>query len=993
MRMTMLPCLARLGRLGSRLLTILTLGAGALGAQATGTVTGTITGENSRPLVGAQASLKGTGLGTRTGENGRYTIVNVPAGQYALRVQMLGHRPSEQTITVGAGQTVTTDVVMKVEALGLDALVITGTAGAARQREVGNSVAQINMSTVQANPTNVSALLQGRAPGMQVMPSSASAGSGSMIRLRGNVSVSMSNQPLIYVDGVRLRSDGYQRNVPPTGSDLRSGNDIASPLNDVNPADIERVEIVKGAAATTLYGTEAAAGVIQIFTKRGHSGRAVWTAETDQGFARSLKFGPDPSHAPPGDTIPRVYRDSFPSRFDGLPDRGVSRAGGTSSYLFIDPWLRNGYRQRYSLSVGGGGEALRYFVSGTLTDEDGVLPKDNEARKVVRGNFSFAPLANLLLDWNTSYTKDNISNTAAGNNAHGLTLNAFRRDRNYASNDRPEVVDLMLNQDLTSEIDHLITGGGVSWSPITNLTNKFTVGWDLAQIENRNLRPFGFVSAPTGIIASRKNAYQTLTFDYAGNYNFGITSDLRSTVSWGAQSITTDNRETSAYGENFPGPGNPTVTSGGTTLGFEERQRVINAGFFGQGMLDMKNRYFLTFGVRVDGNSAFGSDFGLQTYPKVSFAWVASDEGFWPTWSPTMKLRAAWGQSGRAPGAFDAVRTWDPVGWGGQPAFFTRNVGNSELGPERTSELELGFDAAMFDNRLTTEFTWYKRNTESALFNVRQIPSLGFLLSQLKNVGTMESNGIELSANASVFRRGDLEWTLGGSVYTNHATVTSLGEAVDFSLQNFGWIMKGQPIPVIRTDFCVTNPDAKADPIISSNPQDCLYGSNVPTHTYGVQTGLDLPRGISLRARGEYQGGHYMYDGAAYNAVVRSVRWPGCYDFYTLQETGRASEATALQRAQCTVSLTRADYFIYPADFFKLREISLSAQVPQRFVRGASSARITLAAYNAWKWVNNEFPVFDPETGNNNGFDSRVRSILEHVPPPATYTLSLRVTY
>jgi hypothetical protein len=140
-------------------------------------------------------------------------------------------------------------------------------------------------------------------------------------------------------------------------------------------------------------------------------------------------------------------------------------------------------------------------------------------------------------------------------------------------------------------------------------------------------------------------------------------------------------------------------------------------------------------------------------------------------------------------------------------------------------------------------------------------------------------------------------------------------------------------------------------------------------------------------------GGHYMYDGAAYNAVVRSVRWPGCYDFYTLQEAGRANEATALQTARCTVSLTRADYFIYPADFFKLREVSLSVPIPERLLRGASSARLTLAGQNLWKWLNDDFPVFDPETGNNGGFDSPVRSILEHVPPPATYTASMRVTF
>jgi TonB-linked SusC/RagA family outer membrane protein len=980
--------------------------AARLGAQ-TGTITGTVTSENGQTLSGAQVLVVGTSLGTRTGNDGGYTIVNVPAAQYRVRVQFIGHRPMDQQVTVTAGGTVTSNFVMRVQALALDAMVVTGTAGTARNREVGNSISQIDMAKVQLPSANIGQLLQGRTAGMTVMPSSAMAGSGSMIRLRGNVSVTMSNQPLIYVDGVRIRSDGYQRNVPPTGSDLRSGNDVASPLNDINPNDIERVEVIKGAAAATLYGTEAAAGVIQIFTKSGRTGRPEWSFSVDQGFVQSLPFGPDPSEAPPGDTIfscaakvnnictgtMQAYRDSFPNRFDGLPTTGVSRAGGTSKYLFIDPWLRNGLRQRYSLSVGGGGENLRYFVSGTTSDEEGVLPNDKEARQSVRGNFSFMPVNNLLFSWNTTYTKDNISNTAAGNNAHGLTLNSFRRDRNYASDDRPEIVGKMLNQEITSDITHLITGGSLNWSPNTDFTNRVTVGYDLAQIENRNLRPFGFILAPNGIISSRRNAYENLTLDYVGSYVRSL-AGLRTTFSWGAQGVSTETRETSAYGENFPGPGKPTVSSAGTTLGFEERQRVVNGGFFGQGLFDKDNRYFLTLGFRIDGNSAFGEDFGLQTYPKASVSWVASEERFWPSWNPEMKFRAAWGRSGRAPGAFDAVRTWEPVGWGGEPAFFPRNVGNAGLGPERTTEIELGFDGAFFGDKITSNVTWFTRDVNAALFSARQIPSLGFLNSQLKNVGTMTSSGFEATANVMLVRNRVLEWLVGGTLFTNSTKVTSLGGAADFSIGNFGWIMRDQAIPVIRTNFCVTNPDELgAAPDISSDPNDCVFGPNLPTRTYGVHTNLLLPRGFNLVVRGEYQGGHYMYDGAAFNAVTRSVRWPGCYDFYTLQESGRTSEIKPVDQVRCTPATSRADYFIYPANFFKLREVSLSMPVPARYIPGSSSASFTLSGHNIWRWLNDDFPVFDPETGNNGGFDSRVRSILEHVPPPASYTATLRVVF
>jgi len=976
----------------------------ATGQAQTGTISGTVTGEIGQPIGGAQVALVGTGLGTLTNPNGKYTIVNVPAKEYRLRAQMIGHRPIENPVTVTAGSTVTQDFVLRKQVIALDEVVVTGTAGAARQREVGNAVGQIDASKLNEPQGNIGQLLQGRSTGMTVSQSSAGAGSGSMIRLRGNVSVAMSNQPLIYVDGVRLRSDGYQRNVPVTGSDLRSGNDIASPMNDINPNDIERIEILKGAAAATLYGTEAAAGVIQIFTKSGRNGKPQWTLQADQGFVHSLPFGPDPSTAPPGDTLPKIYRDSFPSRFDGLPLRGVSRAGGSSSYLFIDPWLRNGLQRNYSVSVSGGGEALKYFASGATNNDDGVLPNDNEKKKIVRGNFSFTPISNLLFAWNTSFTKDEISNTAAGNNAHGLTLNAFRRDRNYASDDRPEVVEKLLNQQINSSINHLVTGSTITWSPTLALSNRFTVGFDRAEIENRSLRPFGFVSAPQGILSDRFNSYQNLTVDYAGNYNRQYFKNTRATISWGGQGVTTDQRETSAYGENFPGPGNPVVASAGTTLGFEARQRVVNAGGFGQLLLDVSNKYFITAGLRVDGNSAFGKNLGLQAYPKFSASWVASDETFWPKQIPEMKFRAAWGQSGRAPGAFDAVRTWENAtgtGWGGQPAFFPLNVGNPDLGPERTSEIEIGFDGAAFGDRLSTQFTYYSRQITDALFNARQIPSLGFLNSQLENVGTMESSGLELTTTATVIRRSNFEWEIGGSLYTSNTKVKSLGGAADFSLGTDAWIMQGQPIPVIRADNqCLTNPDQTGAngvavlPKFSTNvATQCINGPNLPSHTYGMNTALQLPKGISLSARGEYEGGHFMYDGAGFNAVQRSVRWPGCYDFYTLQETGKIDQATALQIQRCTPSTTRSDYWIYPADYFKIRDVSLSVPIPARYISGASSARLTFSGHNVWKWVNKDFPALDPETGNNGGFDSKVRSLLEHVPPPALYMMSLRVTF
>jgi TonB-linked SusC/RagA family outer membrane protein len=958
---------------------LLALGAGGspLAAQ-TGSVTGRVVESGTeRPLGATQVSLVNTGLGTITGDDGRFLILNVPVGTYTIRVERIGYTVRTQQVAVTAEAAALANFTLETEALGLDEIVVTGTAGAARRREVGNSMGQVRAADIRETPVNVEAILQSRIPGMNVLRSSAQVGGGSMIRLRGNVSVAMSNQPILYVDGVRVRSEGYARNVPPTGSDLRSNNDIASALNNINPSDIDRIEVIKGAAATTLYGTEAAAGVIQIFTKRGAQGAGQWTASIEQGFAHEQKFGVDASTAPPSEADTRAFCD----------ESGANCA--TPEYLYIDPWLRDAWRQGYSLSVGGGGQALQYFVSGRYDHNEGVLPLDLEKKYVIRGNFSFSPFDQLQLQWNTSYTNTNLTNTPAGNNAHGITLNTFRRDRNYLQAESRDAVDPLLLWDINSQIDHLITGMTATYSPTSRWSNRLNVGYDLSQLNLRNQRPFGFVLAPNGILSDRRYEYATITADYVGSYDLPLAEDLQATLSWGGQTVTTEIQETSAYGEDFPGPGDPTVSSAGTRLGFEERERVTNAGLLGQAVFDFRNRYFLTVGARVDGNSAFGDDFGLQAYPRVSASYIISDEGFWPGSLGATKLRAAWGQSGRAPGAFDAVRTYNPVGWGTDPAFVPSNVGNPDIGPERTSELEFGFETSQFDNRITADFTYYHRTTSDALFDVRQIPSLGFLNSQLENIGEMESKGVEIQLNAQLIRLENFGWEVGGGLSTNFSKVTDLGGAPAFSLGNFGWVVEGQPVPVIR-GRCVTNPDEIAAPIIED---DCNHGPNLPTHVWGVNTMLRFPANITLQARGEYQTGHYMYDGAAYNAVTRSVRWPGCFAAYTVEENQGYDALTAKQRAMCDVSLAQADFFVYPADFFKVRDVTATIPIPGRFVPGATGATLSLSGHNIYRWVNEDFPVFEPEQGANAGFNTTVRSLLEHVPPPATFTAALRLTF
>ena len=954
-------------------LTFIVACAGAAGAQApTGTVNGTVRRAGSdAPLAGVQVTIAGTRLGSVTKDDGSYVINGVPAGAQRVEARLIGSAPKITPVTVIAAGTARVDFSLSATALTLEEVVVTGTAGQARRREVGNSISAVRADATPEAQTNVSALLQGRVAGASVQLSGGSAGAGASIRLRGISSVALSNQPLVYVDGVRVRSDEYPKNMPAGGASpgLRGPNVYASPLNDIDPNDIERIEIIKGAAATTLYGTEAAAGVIQIFTKKGTSdSRATWNFQTNQGFNRERPFGID----------------------DGSPCNKTTECG---KYLFINPWLRDGRRQAYLGSVSGGVSTIHYFVSGGFDDNKGVLPLDDEQKINVRGNFTFQPTQKLTFEWTSAYERDSITNTPAGNNAAGITLNAFRRNRNYFGSSAIDTISQVLSYQLNTWINHSVMGGTINYAPVPSVTNRFTIGLDRSELENRNLRPFGFVSLKQGGLSDQHWSSQMVTANYVGNFDHDVRlagTGLHSTFAWGAQSTTTDVRDLQSYTEGFPGPGVPTVSSGSQWNGIENRTRVVTAGFFFQEMLGWRDRLFLTAGVRFDGNSAFGKNLGLQQYPKVSASYVVSDEDFFPKKLGTLKLRAAFGEAGRAPGAFDAIRTYLPVGWGGAAAFRTNTVGNPDLGPERSKETELGLDASTLNERVTFELTYYTTKTVDALLPVRQIPSEGFLASQLENVGTLRKNGLEMQIAGDVLRARPVTWNLGVTAAFNHSKTLSLGGAPKFQIGNYGWIVEGEPVADIRGRK-ITNADDIADPQIV---EDYNFGPSQPTRIFGLTTSFRFPRGIELSARGEYQGGNYLDEDASYQALSRAVQWPLCFDApgYTSGATDQ-SQWTAWERSICVSKNVRPDMFLFPADFFKLRDVTLRAPIPQRLLTGAHAGSVSLSVQNWYRWQRKEFRLFDPEMAGNDGFNSTVRYISEHIPAPATVIAQLRLTF
>ena len=918
----------------------------------TGTVRGVVTRSGGPGVPGAQVFVVGGRVGGVTDNVGRYTFTGVPAGTQTVRVRALGFQPIEKTVDVAAGQAATLDFVVTSTPISLDEVVVTGTAGSARKREVGNSIGQIKVSEAPEVTSNVSNLIAGRMAGVSVSGSTGNSGSGSSIRLRGTTSVALSNQPLIYVDGVRTRSDEYPRNGIFTGTTQRGANAYGSPLNDINPDDIDRIEVVKGAAAATLFGTDAAAGVIQIFTKRGANGSARWQTQFNTGFNKLQKFG----------------TDSVP-------------------LLFMDPFVREGVRYGMTAQVSGGaGASLRYLVSGGADNTQGVLPNDDEKKYLLRSNIDFLPVRKVAMSLSTGYTNNLISQTPAGNNAQGITLNAFRQNRNYFGTANPDTIRRVLEQKLKSNIDRLIMGTTITATPVTAFSSRFTIGFDRAAVENRNVRPYGFPAVPLGVIQDQRWQNTTLSTDWVNSYEFDLGNATKITASAGTQYVNSLVSDVVGFSENFATPADPTVASGSLKNADENQQRVITGGAFAQALAGFKDRYFLTIGARVDGNSAFGEDFGFQTYPKVSGSWVISEEGFWASALGSLKLRAAYGAAGRAPGAFAAVQTWSPVGWGGQPAVRPNNFGNADLGPERTTELELGFDESALDGRLNVDFTWFNATTTDALFNVRSIPTNGFLNNVLKNVGEMKKSGIEVAITGTVWDRPRLGINAGLNVSTNNSEVVSLGGAPAFTVGNFGWVIEGQPAPVLRGKI-IRNPDAVgAAPDTSSN---YAFGPSQPTRIIGGSLSIRTWRNIQLSARGEYQGGAYINEDASYQAISRSVLWPTCFGAYAKQTAQQP--LTVKETLTCVPANARQDMFIFKADFFKIRDITLTVPLGRAIPRTMSSS-LVFSAQNIFRH-NYGMPIFDPEMSGNDGFNPTVRYISEHIPAPAVFLTSLRVSF
>ncbi|HXF94652.1 MAG TPA: SusC/RagA family TonB-linked outer membrane protein [Gemmatimonadales bacterium] len=983
-------------------------------AQQTGTVTGTVTDQvTGQPVAGARVLLGNTNIAAVTTVEGRYTLRSVPVGTHEVRVSVIGYASAIQTVTVEAGAMATADFALRQAVVSLDAVTITATGEAARARELGNAVATVKADQVtQAAPiSDFADLLSGRAANVQVLQSSGTTGAGARVRIRGLSSLSLSNEPVYYVDGVRIESGSNSLSVG-------TGGQSFSRINDINPEDIESVEIIKGPSAATLYGTQAANGVIRITTKRGLAGRPTWLVYSEIGVLNDNNTYPTNyfswGRTVPGNTATQCFLTSFAAGtcvIDSLTSFNVLMNDSTT-------FLGTGWRGQVGAQVSGGSEQARYFFSAEYEDELGHyrLPEGEYARIAAERQVSELPYETYRPnDVKKFSVRSNVQATLSNRADVSVNLGLVKSDGRLPQNDnnvtgmlpsgyfgkaragqewgffRPgEVFAILTEQDITR-----FTGSGnANWRPTDYLTARATVGLDYTnrldlQFQGLNEGP-AFATFRRGRRSDNRFEIAQTTVDVSGTASFTLRPELTSKTSAGAQYLRDWFFGVTATGSEFA-PGGKTVSAGALKTAGETTTETITLGFYVDQLFGWKDRLFLDLGLRVDNNSAFGASFRSAAYPKAQISWVVSDEPFFPAAAPVsnLRLRAAYGQSGVQPGSTDAQRFFQNVtatiNGTDTPGLIIAAVGNDSLKPERSAEIELGFDADFLEGKAHLELTYYRKKTTDALVQRILPPSLGAAASRFENIGSVENKGVEglITTTFNIGPSVGVDLTLAGSRNINK--LITLGENVQPIIAGVQRHVPGYPLFGFWERPLRSWSDADGDGIIELSEIVVgdtaeFLGSSIPRTELSLNGGVSLFNNrLRLGGQLDYRGDFKQFNLTDYFRCTssaanncRAINDPSA----PLWDQARAVAARSIPTGR-----TQGPY-IEDATFLKLRELSLTYNAPDTWARALRAQRMSFTVTGRNLATFTDYTGVDPEI-NQIGQSDFVRDFLTQ--PPVTY--------
>lgn len=987
----------------------------------TGNITGRVlNASTSQPLVGVQVHIAGLDAGTVTNQAGRFRLA-APAGTHTVTFESLGFGTVEETVTLGANQNVELNVALRAEALALDEIVVTGTAGGTQRRAIGNVVATVDAAAVMevAPVNNVQGLLSQRTAGLIVLPTAGQVGTGSPIRIRGISSMSLANEPIVYIDGVRMDSD------PRAGPGTRGGSRV-SRLNDLSPEDVASIEIIKGPSAATLYGTEASNGVIQIITKRGAQGAPQFDATIRTG-ANWLQN-------------PEARAGGDPNDFNGLQWRRNSTTGQLEGFNLLleetnagrPPIFSTGLQQGYSLSLRGGTDDVRYYTSLSYDNDEGIVGYDFAKRFNARGNLDVILSEKLTLKTSTGYMQSRIrlAQNTGGFGAEPFSSIIWGNPRTLDSPQRGFMVappEEWGKHETHGDNDRITTSMQLAYSPVDWSSHRLSVGLDRGEAVDWVLIPrqpegsshfWGNRALGEKDIERTTNSF--ITLDYSGSAYFDPRPELRLTSSVGLQYYQRQMSSIEAEGSDFPAVPITTVSGGADRDSGEDFTENITLGAYVQQEVAWNNRVFLTGAVRGDDNSAFGAEYDAAIYPKVSATWVVSEEDFWSVdWIDQLRLRSAWGAAGQQPGTFDAARLYQPgIGYNDQPGLVPGSFGNPQLKPERGEELEYGFDVSLLGGRLDIVFSRYDRSIKDAIVQ-RPVPtSTGFSGNQIINLGEVSAWGNELGVDVGLVEGPGFSWNISGQIATMHSEVKDLGGLSFVPAGGQQAHYEGYPVGAffakkvlqgeIDEDGFVLSAlcdggtgtggiDSGGPLVPCADAPDVFWGSSSPTWQVGVTNSFTFFDDLRLYGRVEGNGGHWNFNSelrAAHNVGVTEVVLCRCDPL-----------------VQATRQVENNTMGFHEGGFLRLREVGLSYTLPSFVLDniGANRGVLTLAGRNLmmlWTKAQGWDTYRDGRVLPPNGFggrwswDAELRSTgniqadqQTVMPPFASFSATMRLSF
>jgi outer membrane receptor protein involved in Fe transport len=737
------------------------------------TISGTVSDE-SGPLPGVSILIKDTTTGTDTNFDGKYSL-KAKTGD-VLVFRYLGYKTIERTV----GNSNSISATLQEDANVLDEIVVTGTGAGISKKRLSTTVDVVSSKDIEKTPTRqLDQLLQASAPSAQIKLSSGQPGTNSIIRTRGPLSANGNTTPVIIVDGIRVDN---LNSSPELG--IATGGANSSSIADIPLESIEKIEYVKGGAATTLYGADAANGVIQIITKKGTVGKTRVNFEVEAGI------------------------------ISGTED--FLRFKRTADLIFED-----GTFQNYRLGFSGGSDKFRYNIAGSMYHDDGYNAVTEQFRRTMRAGFTAKISDKLTYTGSTVFTTFNFSRDYNANSG-------FSRFSNAEGGDDGDI-DILSDADFSA-----LKARYDKEADLTNITdrvrrfqmsNKFTYDFNddfkanlIFGLDSRNNRQE--VIATNELLIAKQNQPEGTTdqgsisrstrnfITFTGEINAQHTYNLNDNFSFistvGAQFFRNDEFQQRIIAE---GVTDGAITVSGADHAVDDFQRGFsNFGFYVAENIGLWDKIFIDLGLRIDGNTAFGDDIGLLYLPKVGITYNVSDEEFWKdtfenNTLSSLKLRANWGQATNFPTPFAGDLTVAANNFLGQQSFTFSNPGNTNLTSETVTTKEFGLDLGMFSNRVRISATYYDGLTEDALFTPPQSPSSG-QLNQLKNIGEIANKGYEFSLQTTIIDNEKHNLQFNVSYNHNENLVVSSGGAPEFNVGGFtflgAFVKEGEPLGFLR---------------------------------------------------------------------------------------------------------------------------------------------------------------------------------------------------